>query len=245
MSAKFVIALSILLLLPTVFSYWGESAKEKMPLDYCFPYKTCIDCLKVKYCGWCSTPVVGGNGAQCAGFSPDTNSTPFICYGTYQTTTCILPTTATAGTGTGHPTTSTGPTTSTSSTITTTTGPNPAPPVRGFWRGLQINTGYVRGEWTFNFTSDYVEIRNPNEVVVYGGKVFSTATEMDIVLDVGNDKGKTLYGIFEQDFGPAEVFLTYAISPVGAKVAPASWGVAMNDKTYTVWALEQPKAFKK
>jgi len=223
-------------LLPCVLGYNPGGRQDFMPLDQCFPYKTCETCIAEKFCGWCSTPVVGGNGAQCAGFSPDNKTSPFICYGTYQTTTCVFPTTGTSGTGT------TGTTTTTTTTSSTTTGPSPTPPVTGFWRGLQINNGYVKGEWTFNFTKDYVNVEGPGSQM-WGGNVFSSATEMDIKIDEGDNKGSTLYGIYEQDYGPASIFLTYAVSPVTSTYPPSSWGVAMNSKAYTVWILEQPKPF--
>lgn len=44
--------------------------------DHCSPYTTCPDCIAQQYCGWCSTPVIGGDGKQCAGFNPNSPTQP-------------------------------------------------------------------------------------------------------------------------------------------------------------------------
>jgi len=234
--------LIVVVLLPcVVLGYAGgrKGIKAVKADDPCFAQPTCLLCIATPRCGWCSTPVVGGNGAQCAGFASN-DSKPFVCHGTYQTTTCTPPTTSTTAqtstTGTG--TTGTG----TTGTATSTTGPSPVPPVKGFWRGLRINKGFTTGEWTWNFTMDTVDVKGPKGEA-FEGKVYSTVTEMDIVITSGDNKGVTLYGIYEQDFGPASAFLSYAISPLGLKYAPSSWGIAMNSESHTVWELEQPKEF--
>jgi len=217
--------------------------KTDQPDDYCFPYKTCEECLKQLYCGWCSTPVVGGDGAQCAGFSPDNKSTPFICIGQYQTTTCVFPTTgttqgsSTSSGGTGSSGTGTG-----SSTSTSTTGYSPVSPVSGTWRGIQINDGYIRGEWNFTFAGDAVTVYGPTNQY-FTGSVVSTATELAITISSGDYVGFTLYGIYETDFGPASLFFTLAVAPAGGKVPPPNWGAAMKDRSSQVWTLVQPKEF--
>jgi len=225
---------------------WSDPKEEVNADDHCFPYTTCETCIAQPFCGWCSTPVIGGNGAQCAGFSPTNGSSPFICVGTYQTTTCIVPTTASSQTSTAS-TGSTGThSTSTGTTGTTgTTGPQPKPVVAGTWRGLQINSGYVAGEWTFTFLGDNATIIGPNNWRA-SGTILSSVTEMDIVIIESSATdlvGKTLYGIYEQDFGPACLFLTWGVGPSTSRVPPANWGAAMKDITGKVWAMEQPKAF--
>eukprot|EP00026_Physarum_polycephalum_P016278 Phypoly_transcript_17154.p1 GENE.Phypoly_transcript_17154~~Phypoly_transcript_17154.p1 ORF type:complete len:263 (+),score=33.16 Phypoly_transcript_17154:56-790(+) len=218
---------------------------DQLPFDHCFPYTTCESCINQTYCGWCSSPVLGGNGAQCAGFSPTNGSTPFICFGTYQTTTCILPTTAVAtSASTTQTTTSTSTGTSGSTGSTSTTGYNPVPPVEGFWRGLQINAGYVIGEWNFTFVDDNVTIEGPN-AISFSGNILSNVNQMNLVVTAGDGKGATYNGIFELDYGPASVFLTWALAPLGTTVAPSDWGVAMKSPNYRVWAMEQPKSFFK
>jgi len=211
--------------------------------DHCFPYTTCETCIAQKFCGWCSTPVIGGNGAQCAGFSPTNGSSPFICIGTYQTTTCLPPgvTTATSTGSTG----STGTTsTSTGSTGTTsTTGVEPKPVVSGTWRGLQVNDGYVAGEWNFDFAADNVTIKGPNNWSL-SGTILSSPTQMDVVVlssSIGGLAGQTLKGIYESDFGPATFFLTWGLAPPG--VTPAGWGSLMKDPKSWTWIAEQPKPF--
>jgi len=233
---------------PSLEKLWGLPAADiNADPDHCFPYTTCQTCIAQKYCGWCSTPVIGGNGAQCAGFSPTNGSSPFICIGTYQTTTCIPPITSTASsasasTGSGSSgTTSSG---STGTTSTGTTGVEPKPVVQGTWRGLQVNTGYVAGEWDFMFTNDNVTIKGPANFVL-AGLILSSATEMDVVVtqsSIPSLVGKTLYGIYEQDFGPATLFLSWALAPATAKVPP-TWGSAMKDASALVWEMEQPKEF--
>jgi len=66
---------------------------------------------------------------------------------------------------------------------------------------------------------------------------------MDIVVTAGDNVGQTLRGIYEQDFGPASLFLTYGIAPVGSANPPANWGAAMKQAGHRVWALVQPKVF--
>jgi len=239
---KAVILFVVLLFVSCVLSINPDRlGGNKYAADDCFPNPTCELCIKQHLCGWCSTPVIGGNGAQCAGFA--NGSTPFICQGTYQTVTCLVPTTGTASTG-PRPTTSTGTTTltTTSTTGSSTTGPHPGPPVRGFWRGLEVNAGYSTGEWNFTFTDTNVTVHGPDKTF-FAGNVYSSTNELNIVVTEGDAKGKTFYGIFELGEGPATHFLSYAISPSGATASPKSWGVAMTDPTYVVWALSQPKAF--
>jgi len=219
----------------------GGHREHVIASDNCFPWPTCVECIKQPFCGWCSTPVVGGNGAQCAGFGPS-NSTPFVCVGTYQTTTCILPTTGSTG-STGTTGTSTGTTTTGSTSSTTTTGPLPGPPVKGFWRGLQINKGYIVGEWNFTFTAETVDIYGPGNNTHIIGNTFSSTTELKIVVTKGPLAGETLYGRYEHNEGPATQFLTYAVSPAGATAPPSSWAAAVENESYVVWALEQPKTF--
>jgi len=234
--ATFVL-FAILIFVPSLLS-WRSNDRlggDKVSIDDCAPKPTCELCIKEHLCGWCSTPVIGGNGAQCAGFA--NGSTPFICQGTYQTVTCILPTTGTASTGPTTGTTTTGTTTS-----STTTGPLPGPPVKGFWRGLEVNTGYVGGEWNFTFTDTKVVVNGPDKTR-FAGDVFSSSNQLDIVIVEGDSAGKTLYGIFEIGQGPATHFFTYAVSPVGTTTRPVSWAIAMKDSTYAVWTLEQPKDF--
>jgi len=260
---KFQALFLIAIVLPCVFgfSFFGKSSDKKvydkealnvLADDHCFPYTTCETCIAQKYCGWCSTPVIGGNGAQCAGFSPTNGSSPFICIGTYQTTTCIPPITVnSASTGQSSSSSgggssgdsSTGSGSSGTTTPTSTTGVQPVPVVQGSWRGLQVNNGYIPGEFDVDFAEDNVTIKGPNGFIVVG-TILSSPTEMDIVVTQSTKgwDGKTLFGSYEQDFGPATLFLTWALAPVGAK-APPTWGSAMKDTTALVFALEQPKQF--
>jgi len=106
---------------------------------------------------------------------------------------------------------------------------------------LQINHGYVSGEWNFTFAHDNVTIFGPNGFSLMG-TILASPTEMDLVVPSGG-KTATYYGIFEQDFGPASVFLTWALAPLGATNAGFEWGTAMTTSTYRVWIMEQPKNF--
>jgi len=232
-----VILFAILVCLPSLLSYRdAHLGGGKYYEDACLPLKSCEICIKEHLCGWCSTPVIGGNGAQCAGFA--NGSSPFICVGTYQTTTCLVPTTGGASSG---PTPTTTATTS-STTGSSTTGPSPGPPVTGFWRGLQVNQGYKSGEWNFTFSEKGVVVYGP-EKKYFKGDSFSSSNQLDIKITDGDDTGETVYGIFEIGQGPATHFFTYAISPAGATLRPSSWGIAMKNNTYTVWTLTQPKDF--
>lgn len=208
--------------------------KNFVPLDHCFQYLTCQDCIAADFCGWCSNPVVGGGGAHCAGFSPVNGSSNFICHGTYQTTSCITP--------------SASPTTAPSHSVTATATPGPSatpkpvppPYVTGLWRGLQINNNYTQGEWHFNFTNDNVTISGPVSSLEWTGIVYSDAQQINIHITEGKYAGMTAQGIFEIDFGPVEYFLTLGVG-IPPSGRPSSWDEAMSGNNTVVWALERPK----
>lgn len=76
---------------PCVFkSPLGTTTTRKLKqADHCAPQGSCLECLAVPFCGWCSGPVKyasGRRGAHCAGLSNSTD--PFTCDGTYATIHC-------------------------------------------------------------------------------------------------------------------------------------------------------------
>jgi hypothetical protein len=120
----------------------------------------------------------------------------------------------------------------------------PKPVVQGTWRGLEVNTGYTPGEWGFVFSGDNVTISGP--MFNLTGTILSSVTEMDVVVISATDStlaGKTLKGIYESDFGPATLFLTWGLAPAGVTPLPGAWGTLMKDTKSWVWILEQPKVF--
>jgi len=84
--------------------------------------------------------------------------------------------------------------------------PEPVTPqsLLGLWRGIQINTGFLKGEWVFNFEKASVQVTAPNDATKSWKATVSTlqdpATgrqEVWLVLQSGPDSGKTVKALYE------------------------------------------------
>eukprot|EP01121_Diplochlamys_sp_Union-15-3_P012271 TRINITY_DN364_c0_g2_i1.p1 TRINITY_DN364_c0_g2~~TRINITY_DN364_c0_g2_i1.p1 ORF type:complete len:550 (-),score=69.51 TRINITY_DN364_c0_g2_i1:362-2011(-) len=135
-------------------------------VDECEKWPNCSICVQQQTCGWCSIPVIyeGGDvGKQCAGWNVDQTKRPFVCPGVYSIIDCSPPppppTPPPAPTylcnETGLHCYQTSPGHGTSFEVCNATCGHPIIPsnstpgdLRGVWRGLQIQNGYLSGEWT-------------------------------------------------------------------------------------------------
>jgi len=151
--------------------------------------------------------------------------------------TCFGQSSSTGGFSTAGSSSSTARTLSTSSSSSTT---GPLPVLSGYWRGVQINAGYLPGEWNFTFTRGAVTITGPQRYYLEG-LIYSSSSELDIQSTFGPSKGSFFYGIFQEHYGPYEVdrVIYWALSPLGSGYPP-DWKTAISSPRYTVWILEQP-----
>ena len=100
------------------------------------------------------------------------------------------------------------------------------PPIRGHWRGLEIQGGYVTGEFLVVFKENTVLIsrahsgskRHAKEATVSlwgGGNADITLTPT-----AGKDKGKAIYCIYSLQAGKRLTKMTLAMAKPGSKRAP-------------------------
>ncbi len=85
-------------------------------------------------------------------------------------------------------------------------------------------------------TETNATITRPDGKVIYGA-TSSSATELDLTLP----NGQVALGIFELDYGPVSLFLTWALSNPGVSTYPASFQAAMSSTTATVYNFIQIK----
>jgi len=99
--------------------------------------------------------------------------------------------------------------------------------VVGTWRGLQINKGYIVGEWKAVFTLDNVTITRPDGDK-FVGKVTSVSNYITIIPTSGPFLGKNIQTLWQITFGPATKLLTWAWGVPGGS-APSSYDSAMTE----------------
>ena len=104
------------------------------------------------------------------------------------------------------------------------------PPIRGNWRGLEIQGGYVTGEWLVVFKENTVLIthvadahqspkhRHPWEATVslWGGR----NADITLTPTAGKDKGKAIYCIYSLQTGKRLSKMTLAMAKPGSETAP-------------------------
>jgi hypothetical protein len=222
--------------------------------DPCSKYPDCSSCIKApEYCGWCSVPIIYNNsvvGKNCAGLN--TSITPRInCTGTFSTEDCSHQTTSSTGsTSTGH--TTGGPNNKkyycdpngnggNGTCIESTNGTLPladcqaqctvtpvVPPVlqNKFFRGLEINKGYVKGEWRAHFGTHDVMVVSPDTTVIHGN-VTTTANYLTIHTAQGN-----IQTLWQMQGGPAVDDFTWAWGALSGP-APTSFDSAMTTSGQT------------
>jgi len=200
-------------------------------------FTTCAPCIQQPTCGWCSTNVIyvdGTVGKNCAGFNPDSSKKPFVCNGAFSSDNCpIAPTTyeceprsrrcieSRPGFGVDFQTCN-------------TTCNRPLPPaqnitppaLQGFWRGLQIQRGYVVAEFTALFGSTNAQIARDNNILI-AGDVQSVEDQVWIATERGLLKGKWQIGN-----GPATRSIGLAFGLPGGEV-PFDFGEAMTREGYS------------
>jgi len=200
--------------------------------DPCSTYPDCHTCIVApEFCGWCSVNVIYNNsiiGKNCAGINK-TISPRINCTGTFSTQDCSHVTTGSTTATTGH---TTGgppsedkydcdPITHTCKKSTNGTQPKEVcaaqciltpivPPElqNKYFRGLQIDTQYVQGEWRVHFGTIDATIVDPSGKV-NSATVTSTAQYLTLTLK----DGTKLQTIWQLQNGPSTGFLSWAWGP--------------------------------
>jgi len=213
-------------------------AKWSAIQDPCSQFPDCSSCIKApQWCGWCSVPILYNEtvvGKNCAGLN--TTVTPRInCTGTFSTQDCSHATTSSTGsTSTGQ---TTGgppsdkkyycdPSINNGTCVESTNGTLPkdvcsaqctvtpiVPPVlqNKYYRGLEINMGYVKGEWRAHFTAKDVTVVAPDGTVIQG-TVTTTANYLTIHMAGGD-----IQTVWQTQVGPAVDNLAWAWGAKGGK----------------------------
>jgi len=96
-----------------------------------------------------------------------------------------------------------------------------------FFRGLQINQGYVKGEWDANFTKTDVTVTDPSNRAYVG----SVSTVSNYLVVTWKD-GSKISSLWEFANGPVTDFFAWAWSAPNGPV-PASYDAAMHTSGMT------------
>jgi len=97
----------------------------------------------------------------------------------------------------------------------------------GTWRGLQVNKGYIVGEWKAVFTEKNITMTRPDGDK-FVGKVTSVSRYITIIPINGPLQGKNIQTLWQVAFGPASKLLTWAWG-VPAGNPPNSFDSAMTE----------------
>jgi len=226
---------------------FAQEKRDVLQNDPCSVYPDCHTCITApESCGWCSVPVIYNNvtiGKNCAGTNSSISGR-INCTGTFSTEDCTFSTTGstTSSTSTSSTGTTGGPTnkyicdpaTETCKMSENGTQPldvcnaqcksNPFVPPNiqnKYWRGLEIDTTYVQGEWRAYFGTTNVTILDPSGKITEG-----TVSTVEEYLVVKTTSGHTLTTLWQSQPGPASTFLTWAWGALD-QGAPQSFGTAM------------------
>jgi len=218
--------------------------------DSCNAYGTCKECIAATSgsitCGWCTQPVEYVNATspssyQCAGWEAG-QSHPWKCYGQFRIATCVDYCCDTA-TGTckecdehhtGYPTKGI-------CDASCQSGPkwyNCS--FDGSYRGLEVDLGYIPGEWAAHFqkNTSHAKFEFLPTGYEYEGdiKCRPTPSGQDGSFKLTLTNGTVLYGIYADGDVQAETAgLSWAISELGATLPPVSWDAAMLGLNATVY----------
>lgn len=87
--------------------------------------------------------------------------------------------------------------------------------LNGVWRGLEVNVGYLSGEWDAKFANDSLTLVDPS------GKTYTGQIEMSGgYLQISFTDGTLVFAQFQNAFGPETIYLTFAVSAPNAALAP-------------------------
>jgi len=249
----------IMKILTTDLPLGKRAVHQISPVDECLKWPNCSICVQQQTCGWCNVPVVyEGNevGRQCAGWNVDKTKKPFICPGVFSIVDCTPPppppTPPPAPTyycnETGLTCYQTTPGHGTSWEVCNATCGHPIVPsnstpgdLRGVWRGLELQYGYVQGEWTLKVPeglSNVVSVIDPSGNALTAN-LFTVAGGAQLWLQVldGPNEGYWLKTIWALGFGQETKMFTWAWGPPttdgnSAVGTPGSFNQAMTSAGY-------------
>jgi hypothetical protein len=219
--------------------------------DACNQYDSCKTCIGASSgsitCGWCTEPVEYINASspskyQCAGWASG-ESHPWKCYGQFRIATCTDYCCDDAS-GTckecddGH---SGSPTKALCEAGCSPSGPkwyNCS--FDGSYRGLEVDLGYIAGEWTAHFqkNTSHAKFEFLPTGYSYEGdlKCRPTPSGKDGAFKLTLTNNTVLYGIYADGNVQAETTgLSWALSELGSTLPPASWDAAMLGLNATVY----------
>jgi len=226
--------------------------------DACNPNMDCKSCLAATAgdltCGWCTTPVeyvnISGAKYQCAGWQSGEHH-QWKCYGQFRTATCHDYCCDTgAGTCNECAPGKTGLPTLDMCKGSCKPGPSPygACGFNGTYRGLEIDLGYLSGEWqaVFNVTAQNAKFTQMKTGYSYEGTVGCQAYDKeDGAFQLTLTNGTKLYGIYATGSNQAETFgLSWALSQLGSTVPPMDWDSAMLGLNATVYGYTKCATYK-
>jgi len=185
-------------------------------------------------------------GTNCAGHNADGTKDPFICNSVYSTETCTFPT----ADDTGDVDTNLQSMSDDESNnfecnpnnLTCTTRPGgtyeylvdceaqcvkiPDVPIDliGTWRGLEINQGYVVGEWRAEITAGKVAVVNPQGSLSIG-TIYLVGQFIVLDFQQGPLRGKYT-GLWQLSYAPVTRNLAWTWGPINGQ-APASFQAGM------------------
>jgi hypothetical protein len=101
----------------------------------------------------------------------------------------------------------------------------------GTWRGIEVQIGFIPGEWDYNFTENSVTIRDPMNNIVHGSgmillKIFhflpyavATIGNMVITLIDGPHQGAKINVLTtEMSYGPETLTVAFSLSDYNGPV---------------------------
>jgi len=111
----------------------------------------------------------------------------------------------------------------------------------GVWRGNQISSDYVTGEWDFTFYDDgNVAFKSPESDDTYGASVSVTDDAIELTITrspESSDVGKTMSGIFAMDDSPYNRALYLTLGDAGGDaVTNFDDGMAANE--WVLWSCK-------
>jgi len=104
----------------------------------------------------------------------------------------------------------------------------------GEWRGVEISSKFVRGEWDLNITQFDMTLRDPSGQISYGYVLAQSPFQFGIDYQKGTGAGQHAVGMFLPSDGPETEFITLALTLPGVSVMPSSFDACMTDASTIV-----------